>query len=153
MQEAGLKSLTLELDFVLNNKRVVLVVNRLGEFGGDGVVSSLVLDDQALVTLHALEHGRLLNGPGSNVCPFLVIGLDILLCVRRLPSVLPVVCELLEEWRLELGGLEVAVSCNPADEMPQILTVKVGLATEVDVDDSASAALASSARTTAAASA
>ena len=91
------KRLTLELDLVLNNKGVVLVVYGLGEFGRDGVVSSLVLDDEALVALNALENGRLLDRPGTNVRPLLVIGLDVLLCVRRLPSALPVVCELLEE--------------------------------------------------------
>lgn len=72
---------TLKLDFVLNNKGVILVVNGLGELGGDGMVSRLVLDDQSLVTLHTLQYGRLLNGPSANVCPFLVIGLDVLLRV------------------------------------------------------------------------
>jgi hypothetical protein len=103
---------TLELDLVLDNEGVILVVNGLGELGGDGVVSSLVLDNQTLVTLHALQHGRLLDGPGTNVRPLLIVGLDVLLRVRRLPSGLPVVCELLEEWRLELGGLGDTVSCS-----------------------------------------
>ena len=72
---------TLKLDFVLNNKGVIFVVNGLGELGGDGMVSRLVLDDQSLVTLHTLQYGRLLNGPSTNICPFLVIGLDVLLRV------------------------------------------------------------------------
>jgi hypothetical protein len=92
----------------LYNKGVALVIDGLGELGGDGVVSSLVLDDQSLVALHALQNRGLLNGPCADVCPLLVIGLDILLRVRRLPSVLPVVCELLEERRLELGGLNMS---------------------------------------------
>jgi len=107
MKELCSRLLTLKLDLVLNDKSVLLVVNGLGELGGDGVVSSFVLDDQALIALHALEHRRLLDGPGADVCPLLVVGLDVLLCVRGLPSVLPVVCELLEERRLELGGLRV----------------------------------------------
>jgi hypothetical protein len=110
MMEQRAKRHTLELDLVLNNKGVVLVVNGRGELGRDGVVSSLVLDDQTLVTLHALQHGGLLDGPGTNVRPLLIVGLDILLCVRRLPSVLPVVCELLEEWCLELGGLQMLLA-------------------------------------------
>jgi len=73
--------LTLQLDLILNNKRVVLVVNGLGELGGDGVVSSLVLDDQSLVTFHALQHGWLLHCPGTDVRPLLVVGLDVLLCM------------------------------------------------------------------------
>lgn len=97
--------LTLKLDFILYNKGVVLVVNGLGKFGGNGVMSSLVLDNKALVTLHAFEDGGLLHRPGANVCPLLVISLDILLCVRGLPSVFPVVCELFEEGSFELGRL------------------------------------------------
>jgi hypothetical protein len=102
--------LTLELDLVLNNEGVTLVVNGLGELGRDGVVGSRVLDDQALVALHTLQHGRLFNRPSADVGPFLIVGLDVLLCVRGLPPALPVVCELLEERRLELGRLHVWVS-------------------------------------------
>ena len=76
-----MQQLTLELDLVLNNKRVILVVNGLGELGRDGVVSGFVLDDQTLVALHALEHRRLLNGPCANVCPLFIVALDILLCM------------------------------------------------------------------------
>jgi hypothetical protein len=72
------KKLTLKLDFVLNNESLVLVVNGLGELGGDGMVSGLVLDNQSLVTFHAFEHRRLLNGPSTNVCPLLLI-VDLLL--------------------------------------------------------------------------
>jgi hypothetical protein len=97
---------TLELDLVLDDEGVVLVVNGLGELGRDGVVGSLVLDDKTLVSLHALEDGRLLSRPGADVGPLLVVGLDILLRVRGLPAVLPVICELLQEGGLESGGLE-----------------------------------------------
>lgn len=100
---------TLKLNFVLNNQGLVLRVNSLGELGGDGVVRSLVLDDQALVTLHALEDGGLLNGPLANVGPLLLLlalgVLHILLGMRRLPAGLPVICELFEERGLEGGGL------------------------------------------------
>src|SRR5690242_1556688 len=97
--------LTLKLNLVLNDQGVVLVVDRLGELGGNGVVSSLVLDDKTLVTLNTLQDGGLLDGPVADVSPLLVIGLDVLLCVRGLPSVLPVICELLEEGSLERGRL------------------------------------------------
>jgi hypothetical protein len=69
------------------------------------VVSSLVLDNETLVALNALQDGRLLDGPGTNVRPLLIIGLDVLLRVRGLPSALPVVCELLKERSLESGRL------------------------------------------------
>lgn len=69
------------------------------------MVSSLVLDDETLVALNTLQDGRLLDGPGANVRPLLIVGLDVLLCVRGLPSALPVVCELLKERGLECGGL------------------------------------------------
>jgi hypothetical protein len=77
------------------------------------MMSSLVLDNQSLVALHALEYRRLLDGPSTNVCPLLIVGLDILLCVRGLPSGLPVVGELLEERCLEFCGLDCvsAVTC------------------------------------------
>jgi hypothetical protein len=139
---------TLELDLVLDDKGVVLVVNGLGELGRDGVVGSLVLDDETLVSLHALEDRGLLGRPGADVGPLLVVGLDILLCVRGLPAVLPVVCELLEEGRLESGGLGGGQQVHgKATRLAEVLTVKVGFATEADD----SAGLASSARTTAAA--
>ena len=80
------------------------------------MVGSLVLDDQSLVALHTLEYGRLLDGPSTNVCPLLVVGLDVLLCVRGVPSGLPVVGELFEERCLELCGLDCvsATACQLA---------------------------------------
>lgn len=142
--------LTLKLDLVLNNEGVVLVVNGLGELGGDGVVSSLILDDKTLVTLHTLQNSRLLDGPVADVCPLLVISLDVLLCVRSLPSSLPVVCELLEERSLDCGGLCAWLGQELPVSTGEPLTVKVGFATEVEEEASAAG---SSARTTAAASA
>ena len=110
LKNMGREQRTLELDLVLNNEGVILVVDSLGEFGRNGVVSSLVLDDQSLVTLHALEHRRLLDSPGTDVRPLLIVGLDILLRVRRLPPAFPVVGELLQERGLEFGGLQHIVS-------------------------------------------
>ena len=68
----GLK-LTLQLDLVLNDESLALVVNLLGELGGDGVVGGGVLDDKTLVVVDALEDGRLFDSPFTNVCPLLVI--------------------------------------------------------------------------------
>jgi hypothetical protein len=73
------------------------------------VVGSLVLDDQALVALDALEDGGLLDCPGTDVGPLLVVGLDVLLGVRGLPSALPVVCELLKEGSLEGSRLRAVL--------------------------------------------
>jgi hypothetical protein len=97
----------LKLDLVLNNKSLALVLNWLGELGRDGVVSSRVLDNEALVAIDALEHMWLLNSPLADVCPLLIhIGsLHVLLRVGWLPSLLPVVCELLDEVALNLGRL------------------------------------------------
>ena len=114
------------------------------------MVSSLVLDDKTLVALNALQDGRLLDGPGTNVCPLLIVGLDVLLCVRGLPSALPVVCELLEERSLECGGLSSLLAYKVIRGCSESHTVKVGFATEVEEEASAAG---SSARTTAAASA
>lgn len=98
--------LTLELDFILNNQRLALVVDDLGEFGRDGVMGGGVLDHQALITLNTLEDGRFLNSPFADVSPLLFGRLVVLFGVRFLPPLIPVVGELLEERRLELGSLE-----------------------------------------------
>jgi hypothetical protein len=71
------------------------------------MMSCSVLDDKTLVALHALVDMGLLYSPFSNICPFLVLvrTLCVLLGMGRLPSCLPIVCELLEEVGLELGRL------------------------------------------------
>jgi len=103
--------LTLKLDLILHNKSILLVGDGLRKLGRDGVVSSLVLNDQALVTVDALVDGGLLYRPVTNVGPLLrlfrVLGLllGLLLCVRRLPSSVPVVGELLEEGSFDGGRL------------------------------------------------
>jgi hypothetical protein len=89
--------LTLKFDLVLNDQRLLLGADGLREFGGDGMVSSLVLDDETLVTNHAIEDLCFLNGPLSNVSPLLFAGgalLLLLLCMRRLPPSIPVGGEL-----------------------------------------------------------
>lgn len=97
--------LTLKLHLILNDEGVILVVDSLVKLGGNGMVSSLVLDDETLVALNTLQDGGLLNGPVTDVRPFLIVGLDVLLGVRGLPPSLPVVCELFKERCLECGGL------------------------------------------------
>ena len=69
------------------------------------MVSSGVLDNKTLLALHALDDGGLLNSPLANVGPLLFGTSGVLLGVGRLPSSLPVVCELLEEGSLEAGRL------------------------------------------------
>jgi hypothetical protein len=97
----------LKLNLILSDEGLALVVNLLGEFGRDGMVSSCVLDDQALVTLHALEDMGLLYRPFSNICPLLFLSraLRVLLGMGWLPPFLPVVCELLDEIGLDGCGL------------------------------------------------
>jgi hypothetical protein len=98
----------LKLDFILDNESFALVLNLLWEFGRDGVMGSGVLYDKTLITLHALEDMRLLDSPLSDVCPFLILlarAFSILLSMGRLPSGLPIVCELLEEVGFDSGRL------------------------------------------------
>ena len=72
--EAGL-----ELDLVLDDEGVILVGDGLVELAGDGVVGSLVLEDETLVALNATEDRGFLDGPLAVVCPLLLGAL--LLCV------------------------------------------------------------------------
>lgn len=73
------------------------------------MVGGRVLDDETLITLDTLELVGLLNGPFTNVGPLLLLLLlragQVLLGVGGLPSLLPVVGELLEEVGLDSGGL------------------------------------------------
>lgn len=99
--------LTLELHLVLDDESLASVVDRAGELGRDGVVGSGILDDETGVALHALVNGRLLNGPLANVGPLLLVvgALGVLRGVRRLPSRVPALAELLEEVGLDGGRL------------------------------------------------
>jgi hypothetical protein len=86
----------LELDLILNHEGLVFIVNLLGEFGRDGVMSSRVFHNETLITLHTLEDMGFLYGPFSNICPFLLLvsTLGVLLGMRWLPSLFPVIGEL-----------------------------------------------------------
>ena len=106
----GLLELTLKLDFVLNHKGLALIVDFLGEFGRDGVVSRGILDDKTFVAGHALVDVWLFHCPLADIGPLFLAILGVLLGVGWLPSLLPVVGELLEEGRLELGRLGGEIS-------------------------------------------
>ena len=62
---------TLKLDFILDYQGFALVVNFLVEFGGDSVVSGLVLHNKALVADNGLENVGLLDSPFAHVRPIL----------------------------------------------------------------------------------
>lgn len=98
---------TLKLDLVLNNQGLSLVLNLLGEFGRDGMVSSRVLHNEALVALHPLVHMRLFNRPFSNVGPFFLRTSCVLLCVGGLPPGIPAIGELFDEVGLDTRGLQI----------------------------------------------
>ena len=103
--------LTLKLDLILDNEGLILVIDFLGEFGRDSMVSGRVLDNEALVALDALVLDGLLDSPFSNVRPLLLLLVGagrVLLRVRRLPALLPVIGELLQEVGLERSGLRDA---------------------------------------------
>jgi len=76
------------------------------------MMSSSVLDDKTLIALDTLEDMWFFNSPFTNICPFLILVgiLCVLLSMRWLPSLLPVVSELLDEIALDLGWLEDCVS-------------------------------------------
>ncbi len=95
---------TLELDLVLDHQSLALGVDLLRELGRDGVVGSRVLDDKTSITLNSLVDSRLLNSPLADVGP-LLIALDVLLGVGRLPPLLPALGELFYEWPLDLARL------------------------------------------------
>ena len=97
---------TLKFDFVLDNQVLALGINWLGELRRDGVVSSLVLDNETFVAFHALQNHRLLDRPGADILPLLLRRLvRLLFGVRCFPPRVPVICELLEEGCFEVGGL------------------------------------------------
>lgn len=102
----GSKILTLKFDLILNNQVLTLRINWFRKLGRDGMVSSLVFDNKAFVTLHALQNHWLLNRPGADILP-LLLGrfVRLLFGVRCLPSRVPIICELLEEGSFEIGGL------------------------------------------------
>jgi hypothetical protein len=70
------------------------------------MVSSRVLDNKTLITIDSLVLNGLLDGPLANVCPFLLRAGCVLLCVRGLPSLVPIVGELLKEVGLKCGRSE-----------------------------------------------
>lgn len=147
--------LTLKLDFILDDKSLVLVVKLLGELGRDGMVGSRVFDNQALVALDALVLGGLLDGPFTDICPLLLLVLvgarQVLLGVGRLPALLPVVGELLEEIGLDCGRLQMRWSVSGqrwrghvavANTRIGELTVKVGSSGATEDSSTASSARA-----------
>ena len=69
----------MQFDLVLYHEVLALVVNLLGELGGYGVVSRLVLEDETLVALDALEDVRLFNSPVADIGPFLLAAFRVLL--------------------------------------------------------------------------
>jgi hypothetical protein len=99
--------LTLKLNFILNNQRLALWIDRFVEFGGNGMMSSLVLHDETFVTNHTGEHSGFLDSPVANIGPFFLSALLLFfLGVRRLPPTVPIRCELFEERGLEFSGLD-----------------------------------------------
>ena len=120
---------TLQLDFVLQNKGLARVVDRLVEFGRDGVVGSDILDDcsrellagaglcgwvtltESLVALNSLEDSGFLDGPLADIGPLLLGGLvgQFLLGVADLPPRVPVVGELFIEGSADGQRLDCAV--------------------------------------------
>jgi hypothetical protein len=87
---------TLKFDFILNNQWLALCIDRLREFGGDGMMSGLVLDDETFVTNNTTEDMWFLNGPIADVGPLFLSTLFLFLFgMRWLPPCVPIISELL----------------------------------------------------------
>ena len=67
----ALKTL-LELNLILYDQSLARAIDCCGELCRDGVMSSWVLDNQALVAWDARKNLRLFNRPLSNVGPVLI---------------------------------------------------------------------------------
>jgi len=106
--------LTLQLDLVLDHEGLALGVDLLGKLGRNGVMGSRVLHNETSITLHSLVDGGLLDSPLTDVSPLLV-ALNVLLGMRRLPPLVPALGELLEEGCLELSGLPRVSPTSPID--------------------------------------
>ena len=94
---------SLEFDLILHHERLALVVDGLGEFGRNGVMSGFVLEHETLVAGHSFENGWLFDVPGSDVLPFF-LGV-FLFGMGSLPPIGPAFSELLEERCFEICGL------------------------------------------------
>jgi hypothetical protein len=107
----------LELNLVLDNESLALVLNWFWELGRNSMMGRGILNHKTLITLHSLVYIWLLYSPLANICPLLIIirALGVLLGMRRLPSLLPVICELLNEVCLESGRLQKSQNKFPCD--------------------------------------
>lgn len=108
----------MEFDLILNDQGLALVVNLLREFRRNGMMGSCVLYDQTLIALHSLVNVWFFDGPFTDVCPLLIFvgAFGVLLGVRRLPSCLPIVRELLDKVALNFSRLfegTLASNCRP----------------------------------------
>ena len=95
----------LVLDFVLNNEGLVREADGLGERSRDGMVCRLGFRNEALVAVDE-DWLRVFNRPLADVAERLAANRGLLGGLRRRPARGPVVSELLEERRLDLGGLQ-----------------------------------------------
>ena len=102
--------LTLEFDLVLNHQGLALIVNFLGKFGRNGMMGRWIFHYQSLVAVDTLKDSGFLHSPGSNIGPVFFCFRVLLLCMRRRPSRIPVIGELLQEWSFKRCGLAGEVS-------------------------------------------
>ncbi len=94
----------LVLDLILDDKGLLGEVDGLSEGRGDGVVGSLGLGDEALVTLDGGLNG-VLDLPLADVAKRLSADGSLLGRLRRRPTLGPVVSELLEEGGFDGSSL------------------------------------------------
>lgn len=86
---------TLKFDLILNDKWLSFGRNWLVEFGGNSVMSGLVLDDETFIANHSIEDRWLFDGPVADIGPFFFGTCSLLLlCVGWFPPGIPIICEL-----------------------------------------------------------
>lgn len=84
----------LQFDLILDDEGLALVVDSLREFGRDGMVSSGVLENQALVANDSRKDLWLFDSPFTDIGPVLFALGVLLLGVGGCPSGVPIIGEL-----------------------------------------------------------
>ena len=122
------------MNLVLNDEGLLREVNGACERCRDGVVCGLGLCDEALVALDEDFRG-ILDRPLADIAEGLTADWGLLGRLGGRPAVRPVIGELLEEWRLDLSGLEgrgSVVSVCSFTRSGRGLALKTGLDSSAD---------------------
>ena len=106
----------LELCLILNDKWFSGDSDRALEGSRDSMVGGLSLCDETLLTLNDGDD-RFFDFPPADVRVSLPAYRGLLSSLRRGPTIIPIIGELLEKWSFDLGGLMLAY------ELPIVMKV------------------------------